>query len=327
MKVALTGVTGHLGAAVLRELRARNYSVKALVRSGDQRSCAGIPVELSQGNLLNKDTLIPFMQGCDMLIHSAAVISINGDPDGMVHLTNVEGTRIVFEAARQSGIKRVVYIGSIHAYRQTPCDEVLDEKRTLVGEDAFAYDRSKRAGQEIALAMNQPAMEVVVVNPTAIMGPFDFKPSKAGQAMIDILTGRMPFVIRGGFDFCDSRDVARGVVNALTMGRAGEAYLLSGKWHSMHEVASVLADVSGRRIPVMTIPPFVAKAGLPFARIWGWLRNKEPLFTNEALEAVFHGNKRISNEKARRELNYVSRPLEDTLRDTWQWYKDNGYLA
>lgn len=326
MNVALTGVTGHLGAAVLRELHLRGYGIKALVRNEEQRSCAGVPVECIHGDLLKTESLFQLLRNCEAVVHSAACISINGDPFGEVYRTNVEGTRRLLEVAQECGIRRVVCIGSIHAYRQMPVDTVLDEHRPVVGEEGSAYDRSKRDAQAIALAMNRPGMEVVVVNPTALIGPYDFKPSRTGKALIDLVRGRMPFVIRGGFDFCDSRDVACGIVNALTVGRAGEVYILAGKWYSMRDIVSMLADVSGRQIPVIPVPAVVAKAGIPFVHAWSWLSGAEPLFTHEALQAVLQGNRSITAEKARRELDFSARPMYETIRDTFRWFLENGYL-
>ena len=145
MKIALTGATGHLGAAVLQELFRKNHSVKALIRDGDTRTCEGLPVEIVKGDLHNENALQGLMSNCDALIHCAAFISVNGDPKGIVHQTNVEGVKNVMTAAKQSGIKRVIHISSIHAYNQRPTFELLDEKRETVNKKAFAYDHSKKA--------------------------------------------------------------------------------------------------------------------------------------------------------------------------------------
>jgi len=328
MKVALTGVSGHLGAAVLRELHHRNYHVSALVRDkSEAQRDPEIPVDAVTGDILNPDSLYPFLKDCGALIHCAAVISINGDPDGLVRRTNIDGTRNVLEIARLCGVRRVVHISSIHVYQQRPEDAVLNEARAMTDRNGFAYDRSKKAGQEIALSMNQNGMEVLVMNPTSLIGPYDFKPSKMGRALIGLLTGRQPFVIKGGFDFCDSRDVAHAIVNSLTQGAAGERYLLSGKWHSLKDIASMLSGISGKRLHVRVFPPILARIGLPFVRLHGWIGNKEPIYTNEALEAIRWGNKHISCEKAIRDLNYHARPLKETLRDTYQWYQKSGYLV
>lgn len=326
MKVAITGATGHLGSALLPDLLRRNYSVKALVR---ERECffAGTPVVIIQGDILHADTLQALMKDCDALIHCAAIISINGDPSGIVHQTNVEGTKLVMETAKQCGVKRVVHISSIHAFNQRPDNETLDEQRQKVNEKAFAYDRSKKAGQEIALAMNQQGMEVLVMNPTSIVGPYDNKPSKMGKVIIDLYSGRLPFVFDGGFDFCDCRDVASAIVNALTLGRPGESYLLAGKWHSFKQLVELVSKASGKKIKALSLPVVIGKIGLPVIKGMASIRKKEPLYTEEALEAISAGNRKISSAKAIRELHYSIRPFEETIADTFKWFRQNGYLV
>lgn len=326
MKVALTGASGHLGSALMRELYSRDIPVKALFRGEDNRCCEGLPVEMVKGNLLDSDAMDSLMQGCDIAIHCAALISINGDPGGLVHQTNVEGTKLAIDTAQRAGIKRFIHISSIHAFQQHPATQVLDEKRAFVTENAFAYDRSKRAGQEIALAASSSNMQVLVINPTSIIGPYDFKPSLMGKVIIDLYHGRLPFIFNGGFDFCDCRDVANAIVNAATMGNAGESYLLAGKWHSLKELAGYLSLATSKTIKPVALPPVAGWMGLPFIKLLATMQNKEPLYTREALEALFTGNRYISSDKARSALGYSIRPFQETLHDTFHWFNNNGYL-
>ncbi|MBS1669278.1 MAG: NAD-dependent epimerase/dehydratase family protein [Bacteroidetes bacterium] len=326
MKIAITGATGHLGSAILPELIGRHYEIKALVRESDH-TFGDLSVEIVQGDLLNQETLRQLLKDCDALIHCAAIISINGDPDGLVSKTNIEGTKLLMETAKQCKIKRVVHVSSIHAYKQKPSLEILDEQRTMVDENAFAYDRSKKAGQQIALSMNQPEMEVLVVNPTSIIGPYDYKPSKMGKVIIDLYKGKLPFVFDGGFDFCDCRDVAKAVVNAISMGKPGENYLLGGKWYSFRQLTNLLSDISGKKIRAASLPIVFGKMGLPIIHAIAWLGKSEPLYTNEALEATATGNRKINSDKAKFDLGYLPRPFEETLADTLHWFKQKSYLV
>lgn len=326
MKVAITGAAGHLGAALLHELSNRNIPVKALVRNNDFSFFTGLPVEFVKGDLLNPVVLRSLMEECDTIIHCAALISVNGDPAGLVHHTNVEGTRSVVEIALRAGIKRCIHISSIHAFQQRPSMEILDESRVPIDEKAFAYERSKLAGQQIALEANNKGLEVLVMHPTSIIGPFDHKPSLMGQVLIDMFSGKLPFIFNGGFDFCDNRDVANAIVNSISMGKPGEAYLLGGKWHSLKQLSGILSAVSGKKIHIKALPAFAAKAGLPIVKLLALLQNKEPLYTEEALDALFNGNQFISSEKAMKELNYSIRPLAETVNDTFNWFNNNGYL-
>jgi dihydroflavonol-4-reductase len=326
MKVALTGAAGHLGAAILQELTGRNIPLKALIRDNDTRSCADLPVEIIKGDMLYNGVLSNLMQDCDTVIHSAALISVNGDPKGLVHKTNVAGTQLAIDNALQAGIKRFIHISSIHAYRQKPSQEILDEQREPVTENAFAYDRSKQAGKEIALAANNRGMEVIVIHPTSIIGPYDFKPSLMGKVLIDLYKGKLPFIFNGGFDFCDCRDVAMAIVNATNMGTPGEAYLLSGKWHSLKQLAQFLSAAALKKINPVALSLTTAKLGLPIIKLIAAIQKKEPLYTVEALDALFTGNRLISSEKACAALGYTPRPFQETVYDTILWFKNNGYL-
>ncbi len=326
MKIALTGAAGHLGAALLQELNNRKIPVKALIRDNDSRSCTGLPIEIVTGDMLHTGVLDNLMQECDTVIHCAALISVNGDPKGLVHRTNVEGTQLAIDAALRADVKRFIHISSIHAYQQNPSLELLDEQRKPVTENGFAYDRSKQAGKEIALAANNKGMEVMVMHPTSIIGPYDFKPSLMGKVIIDLYKGHLPFIFNGGFDFCDCRDVANAIVNATTMGRPGEAYLLGGKWHSLKQLAQFLTTASSKNINPVALSLFSAKLGLPFIKLHAVIKRAEPLYTVEALDALFNGNRCISCEKANAELNYTNRPFEETIHDTFQWFKNKGYL-
>ncbi len=326
MKVSITGATGHLGGVIARELHHRQYDIKALLRSEVPDNFQEIPIEWVKGDLQNKEALSKLMDTCDAVIHSAGLISIHGDQGGKVPLTNVEGTRNIMDAAKAAGVNRVIYISSIQAYQQKPSNEILDENRPKATDQSFAYDRSKRDGENIALSYVSNEMEVIVVNPTTIVGPFDYKPSKLGQAIIQIYSGKLPFVLNGGTDYCDVRDLAHAIVNGLTMGRSGESYLLGGKWHSLKELAKTIEACTGKKIKVTSLPTIFAWIGLPFEAITARIKNKEPIMSREAIVAVTDGNRHISSAKARNELQYKTRPLHESIKDLCDWFKKNGYL-
>lgn len=326
MKVAITGAAGHLGAALLQEICKRKLQVKGLFRDTDTRSCKGLPVEIVYGDMLQPGVLTSLFADCDAVIHCAAVISVNGDPTGIVHQTNVTGTQMAIDAALNCGVKRFIHISSIHAFQQQPSFEILDEQRAPVTEKAFAYDRSKLEGQRVALAAINHGMEVLVLHPTSIIGPYDYKPSLMGQVIIDLYKGKLPFVFKGGFDFCDCRDVAHAIVNSLTLGRSGQAYLLGGKWYSLQQLAAFISLASSKKINPIALPKLAAIAGLPFVKLLAVIKHKDPLYSIEAVEALFTGNRFISSAKAVNELQYTIRPFEQTVHDAFEWFNNNGYL-
>jgi dihydroflavonol-4-reductase len=324
MNVAVTGATGQVGSAVVPLLLQRGYSVKALVRD-DVRGLDDFPLERVKGSLEMEESIRRLLAGCDALIHAAAKISITGNQNGLVERTNVDGTRRVLRLAKECGLRRVVYVSSIHAFEQLPADQPLNESRAWVDDSAFAYDRSKRDATRFALSLAGDQLEVLTVHPTSVVGPPDFKPSFLGQAILRYCRG-MPFVTAGGFDFVDSRDVATAIVNALTMGQNGGSYLLAGKYYLIKEFFEVLRQISGGRKPI-ALPLSVASMAVPFERLISFLTKRQPLFTTESLAALRTGNRFIDSSRARSELGFICRPLAETLRDLVEWYRQYGYLA
>ncbi len=308
--IALTGGSGHLGGVLLPMLINQGFRVRALVRNHQ----AHFPEQVEQvlGDLDSKESLQALVQGMNVLIHSAALISVSGDPHGLVHKTNVLGTKQVLNAAREAGLSRFIYIGSVHAYQNRPHLERLDESRPMVVHGG-AYDRSKSEAQRWVLAQNQPGFETLALCPTSMIGPPDLKPSLLGQAIHDIAAGKIPAVFPGGFDFCDVRDVAQAILNAIHAGRPGQAYLLGGRWYSMRDMGKHIGAVIGKPIRLPEIPFWLGKLLLPFSRIYAKMSGQKTEFTAEALDILRFGPRLVSSDKAKRELNYHCRDLSESL--------------
>jgi dihydroflavonol-4-reductase len=169
-------------------------------------------------------------------------------------------------------------------------------------------------------------MEVVVLNPTAVVGPYDSRPSLLGKAIQDLYNKKVPMLISGGFDFCDVRDVASGIVSAIDRGRNGHSYLLSGKWHSLDDMQKIILGIKGDNRGVPVLPAWTGYLGLPFTRMVAALNRQEPLYTRESIITLIQGNKNISSEKAARDLGYACRPFPETIADTITWFKETGHL-
>lgn len=337
MIAAVTGASGHVGANLVRELLARGHRVRALVRE-DQRalSALGAPRVLSapdagaleqvHGDLFVPESLQRLLDGADALFHLAGRISLVGAAGGLVERTNVEGVRRVVEACLAAGVP-LVHCSSIHAFDDDPHDQIVDETRALaLGPRHRPYDRSKAMGQCIvAAAVRERGLDAVIINPTAVVGPHDYKLSRMGEVLLDIYHRRLPLLIDGGYNWVDARDVARGAMAALEKGRRGECYLLPGHWVHISEVSRLIARLTGRPTERAPAPLWLAMAASVFSLAWGRLRGREPKFTPAAVEAIGR-HRRISGEKARRELGYQPRPFEETLADTFAWYAAEGLL-
>lgn len=325
MRVAVTGATGHLGANVVREFLAGGFEVRAIARHADGPALRGLALEPVVADVLDPRALGEAFAGCDVVVHLAAKISIRGDRDGEVRRTNVEGTRNATAAARGARVGRFVHVSSVHAMRLNGAEVVADESRALVGEGAFAYDRSKAEGERIVLGAAADGLDALVLRPTGIIGPHDFRLSRAGAMLREFFRGERPFLIPGGFDWVDARDVAAAIVAAVSRGRSGQAYLLSGNWVSIADLARLCGEVGGIGRKRVVLPRWMALAALPFVAALAEIRSGEPLFTRESLAAVASNTHSLSSRKAADELGFAARPVAETLRDTFDWLRSGDF--
>ncbi len=323
MKIALTGASGHIGANLCRKLLDNNHDLKVLCNQFTA-SLEGLDLEVVKGDVFNMTSLKKLADGAEVFIHLAASISINGDQN--VLDTNVVGTKNVLDAVRDRKVKRLLHFSSIHALVHQPLDQPLDEERPLAVSDHIIYNQSKALAEELVLHAVGSGMDAVIINPTSVMGPNDFKPSLLGQAIIQLSKGKIPALIPGGYDWVDVRDVVAGTISALDKGRTGQSYLLSGHFKTLQELYRqiVLIHGEGKKLPV--IPFWLAEVGVPFLRAWARFSGSKPLYTKESVEILKTAHPNISCKKARDELGYHPRPFEETLSDTIRWFKENNYL-
>jgi len=325
MKVAVTGAQGHLGSNLVRLLLERGDEVCVLVRTPRQ-SLDDLDVEVVEGDVRDPDAVKRCIDGADTVFHLAAKISIDGDRDGSVRSTNVDGVRCVAEAALSCGVRRMLHTSSIHAFDLMREDEVLTESTPRAsGSHHHAYDRSKAAGEQALRSVIVRGLDAVVVNPVGVIGPRDFAPSRMGRVFIDMFRGKLPAVPVGGFHWVDVRDVVDGMLAAVERGRVGESYILSGQWASFRELTDRVERITGVRAPRFTVPLAVLLFGAPFSTAVARLQGIEPRFTLESVRVTQASNK-LSCDKAARELGYQPRPLDDTIADLHEWFGAQGML-
>jgi len=325
MNIAVTGANGHVGVNLCRALIDRGHHVRALAHQHSQ-GLRLLPLTMIRGDVLDKSTLRELFADTEIVFHLAAKISITGDPDGTVSRINEAGTGNVLEAARECRVRRLIHFSSIHAFRQHPADQPLDEMRPLVENEGFAYDRSKAAAERAVMNAAKNGLDALVLSPTAIIGPDDPEPSLIGSAVIDIYNRRIPSLVPGGYDWVDVRDVVASAISAMENGRSGEKYLVSGHWHSLKEFSGLIGMHSGRKTVTTMLPMWIARTGLPFVGLYSRMSGTKPLYTSESLTIISEGSRMISHAKASRELHHNPRPLTDTIRDLLTWLKENSYI-
>jgi dihydroflavonol-4-reductase len=325
MSVVVTGASGHVGANLVRELLRRGRRVRALVRQEDPPALRGLDVERVLGDARDSTSLRRAFAGAEVVYHLAAVISITGDQGGLVFETNVAGARNAAAAALECGARRMVHFCSVHAFDSSPLDETLDETRARVGAAGFpAYDRSKAAGEAEVREVVRQGLDAVIVHPTGIIGPHDYKLSRMGELFLRLYERRIPALLPGGFDWVDVRDVVDGAIAAEEKGGCNESYLLSGHWASLRELATLAERVTGVRAPRWSAPMALARLGALLRPRW-LHGEREPLFTWESLAAL-RANRNVSHAKAERELGYRPRPLEESVRVVYEGLVATGRI-
>lgn len=329
MKVAVTGASGHIGGNLVRALLAEGHEVRALY-SRDTRPLEGLALERRAADVLDRASLESAFEDREVVFHLAGKITVVGDPDGSVGRINIEGVRNVCEACLAKGVRRLVHFSSIHAFQHDPWDQPLDETRPLAVDApgvCLTYDASKARGEHVVREYLAKGLDAVIVNPTAVLGPIDYKPSAMGAVVLMIAQRKLPMVIDAGFDWVDVRDVAQGAIAAATKGRRGEKYLLGGKYRPFEDLARLVGKEAGVKVPSLKSPIWLSKLGIPFALAWAHAANTRPLFTSDSLTTLDTSHPDIRHDKAARELGYEPRALEATIADAVRWFRDHGRLG
>jgi dihydroflavonol-4-reductase len=321
--ILVTGAAGHIGNTLVRELLARGDRVRVLVLPGeDTASLDGLDLERISGNVLDPISLSYAMRGVNMVYHLAGIISILPGKNELMRAVNVTGTVNVARAAREAGVHRLVYTSSIHALGRPPMGTCIDES---IGFDpdnpAGEYDRTKAAASLALLAEVEKGLDAVLVCPTGVIGPYDFRRSEMGHLIRSWMKRRVHVFVDGWFDWVDARDIAKGIILAGEKGGKGETYILAGERVHLAELLTLVQDSSDVHTPTLCIPKGLAMFAAPLTGLFSKLTGRKPQFTTYSLETI-NSNSTISYEKARRELGYSPRPLSETVRDTVAWWRE-----
>jgi len=327
MKAFITGATGFIGGNLARALLNDEHQVRALVRPGsDRRNVAGLPLELTEGDLDNQYKLAEQIAGCDVVFHVAAHYSLWVKDRGSIYHANVGGTKNLLAAARTVGVKRFVHTSSVAAIG-VPAPNTLgtEETQTTLDELVSDYKKSKYMAEQAALQAAREGLDVVIVNPSTPIGAYDVKPTPTGEIILRFLQDRMPAYVRTGLNLVDVEDVARGHILAWQKGRTGARYILGNRNLSLKEMLEILAAITGKRAPRMVIPHSIPLAVAFIDEMILSRLGKKPRVSFYSVQmsrkAMYY-----DSSKAVRELGLPQNPVEMALEKAVRWFGENGYI-
>ena len=319
MKVFVTGGTGFIGGKVVRQLRERGDDVVCLVRDpakGEKLKSQGC--ELVAGDLGDDAAIRRGMEGCDAVIHVAAMYEV-GIPKSQhpaMYAANVKGTELVLRSALEAKIPKVVYVSTVGAFGNTD-GKVVDEtyKHPGTGFTSY-YEQTKWEAHKVAERMSaEEGLPCVIVQPGGVYGPEDT--SQVADLLSEFLAGKLPLIPFPELGICMTHvdDIAAGILLALDKGKTGEDYVLSGPVTTMREAVGVVAGISGRKPPKYALPTPLMKMLTPIGPLIGKMMGQPPNL-RELISSADGVTFWASHEKASRELGYEVRGMEQGLRET-----------
>ena len=308
----------------MRQLLSNGWRVKCLIHK-DLTALSNLDIETVKGGLSDPKFLSENMEGSDAVFHSAAYVSVENIDIPLMHEINVVGTKNICQAAIDANIPKLIHFSSIHAFNQLPTNEPLDEERPLVSnKNAPPYDKTKAAAQRLVYDACDSGLDATILHPTGIIGPFDFKPSRMGKVLLDIMTRKMLININAGFNWVDVRDVSEAAINCITLGKQGQHYIIPGQWATFEQISTMISNQLHLRTNLVTLPFWSAYLALPFAFLFSKLTGNRPSFSRGSLHALAEQCQNIPGNLAKKEIGHSPRPLVETINDTITWFKKNA---
>ncbi len=324
----ITGATGFLGRAVIAELMKEKKQVAALALKNDPLvSTLPSGIDIVSGDVCDDASLKLFFSKADRhtrVIHCAGIVSVASHPGERLYQVNIGGTNNILRYCEKHTVRKLVYVSSVHAIPEKPMGNVIDEDVVLSPDRIRGdYAKSKAIASMLVFEAASRGLDASVVYPSGIIGPGDVGKGSITNMLISFLSGRLPFAVKGGYDFVDVRDVASGIVSCVERGESGKGYILSGSYATIRDMLNLAKAEAGiSRLP-MFLPACLAGAAAPFVEK-RMLRKKLPLYFTPYSIAVLTSNGNFDRSSAKARLGYLPRSLQSSIRDMIRWICDCG---
>ena len=329
MRILLTGATGFIGSAILRQLIQRGDNVRALVRpNSNKKNLRGLDCKIFLGDLKDLSSIEPALKICQVLMHVAADYRLWALNPEELTTTNVGGTKNIMTAAINANVEKIIYTSSVATIGKNRNNMPANEDTPSSLSDMIGvYKKSKfLAEQEVRRMIVDESLPAIIVNPSAPIGPRDLKPTPTGQIIVKAANGKIPAYIKTGLNVVHVDDVARGHLLALEKGVIGERYILGGENLTFKEILELVSECTEKAAPTISISPNVVLPIAYLVQAWATLtKSSEPFITVDgvrmARQVMYYDSK-----KAELKLGYKSRSAKEAIRDAIKWFGEHGYL-
>jgi len=325
--IVVTGASGLFGQALTRQLLLDGKPVRILLRDMFSPGFEGLGVEKVQGSVTDLDSLVRAFNGIDVVYHTASMPSnLPGMYDHLYHV-NVRGTENVIAACKTCGVRQLVFIASYQALGLPANGEILTESAGFNPEKKQTdYGKTMSIACRAVEQANSGTLATAIILPTYQLGPFDYKLAVLGRFIWDFARSRVPFLIRGGFEIVDTRDVASFALSVSNAGVFGESFLVSSGFIGVDELAHWLEAMSGRDVPSGYLPAWLMYPAALFMEMQYRVYGDQPILNRSTLK-IISSRIHVQTAKARSLLGFSTRPWEQTFADTWKWMAEHYHLV
>jgi dihydroflavonol-4-reductase len=330
MTYFITGATGHLGYHLIQSLVNEGHLIYAFVLPNDPlRQRIPKSVTVIEGNLLDKPSLALFLNQSGLsprvLIHTASRISTDMKPDPATYAVNVTGTVNILSLISISGIDHMIYVSSVHALKDLPRGQVVNEQHMAQPKEVVGYYAKTKAEatQKVWQAYIKDHLPISIVYPSGFIGPSDHGQGYTTVMIKDIAERKLKFWFHGGYDFVDVRDVANAIIKIADQKRIGKTYVLNHDYVSFAHIMNTIDDIKRDHPKRMFISNTLIRFALPWMTIWSRLRGQKPRLNRYAL-ITLASQPRFDHAQASLDLAYRPRPFQTTIQDTLDEFKHSS---